>query len=320
MWRPCRYCRVFPALFILFLSCGPKPGPGGESRPVATPLGLVLETIIEGPILSRSLSQPKGVWCDNTGAVYVVDAGNNRIIRFSRDLQALRDVGGFGVAEGLLKWPTYITVDKNLNLYVSEEGNQRISVFDTRLNFGYLIDLVDPEEPLKYGRPAGIAVNDYGEILVADRDNSRIAVFNSFSNFDRFIGGIESSAGRLLKPAGICLLPDNTVLACDQSNARIEVFDAFGIYESSFGSDYLNEPSGLAVDDHGNIWVVDRNPAALLCFDPAGNALYAAESGRDAAFDRLEEPFDLAALPGSRLILTDLAGDRLLVYNILYQD
>ncbi|MBN2226911.1 MAG: NHL repeat-containing protein [candidate division Zixibacteria bacterium] len=309
---------MIPALVLLLLSCGPRPGQ--ETRPVATPLGLILETVIEGTVLSRSLSQPKGVTVDNTGAVYVVDAGNNRIIRFSRDMQALRDVGGFGTAEGLLKWPTYITADRNLNLYVSEEGNQRISVFDTHLNFGYLIDLVDPEDPLKYGRPAGIAISEFGEVLVADRDNSRIAVFNSFSNFDRFVGGAETSAGYLLKPTGIYLLPDNTILTCDNGNAKIEKFDAFGIYMSSFGGGYLNDPSGITVDDHGNIWVVDRDPAALCCFDGQGNALYIGERGRDAAFDKMEEPFDVAALPGSRLIVSDVKGDRLLVYHILYQD
>ncbi|UCD18009.1 MAG: NHL repeat-containing protein [Candidatus Zixiibacteriota bacterium] len=316
-------CHFLGLLFLITTTlptCGPGSKPGPETKATLKPLGLIFESVIEGEILYRPLMQPRGLTSDNAGNLYVIDAGNNRLVKFDRKLQAVREAGGFGSADGLLNAPTHITVDNGLSLYVSDAGNQRIAVYDTRLNFGYSISLTDIEDPLKYGRPAGLAVNEYGEVLVADRDNSRLVVFNSFGNFDRFIGGVESSAGRLLMPSGLCLGPEAEILACDLGNSRIEIFDALGIYDTHFGDRYLGEPSGIGLDPAGNIWVVDRNPAGLYCFDRSGAVLFSiARTGASDAFD-LGQPYDLAFLPDDRIVVSDSGNDRLLIYRILYPE
>ncbi len=110
--------------------------------------------VISGTILGRQLAHPVGITSDDRGNLYLVDAGNNRLIKFDSDLRPVRDAGGFGYAEGLLNGPTHIEIDNNLNLYVSDPGNQRVSIYDASLNFAEVVSLIDDEDPLKYGRPS----------------------------------------------------------------------------------------------------------------------------------------------------------------------
>jgi DNA-binding beta-propeller fold protein YncE len=261
-----------------------------------------------------------GIASDNAGHLFLVDAGNSRLLKFDPGFEATRETGGFGSYEGLLNSPSYLAVDNNLNVYVSDAGNQRISVFDSRLNFVDNIDLVDEDDPLKFGRPSGVAVNDYGELWVADADNSRISIFNNLYKFDRFVGDVETYSGLLLSPRAVARAEKGRVLVSDEGKSLILGFDAFGIYLFDFGKDVLDRPSGIGLDRYGNIWVVDADLSAVLCFDPDGKLIYSEGSpGREGPYSFMN-PQDLAVIPGDLMAVSDTGNDRVLIYKILYPE
>ena len=312
---------VFLLLTGLFSAgCGPKEGSAGEQKPEHYPLGLNLVKEISGTVLGRNLSQPVGLASDNGGAVYVVDAGNSRLLKFDRDFQPVREAGGFGAAEGLLSGPGYLTLDNNLNLYLPESGNRRISIFDTKLNYVGRIELSDPDDPLKFGHPAGLAVASYGEIWVADLDNSRLAVFNSVGNFDRFIGGVESSTGYLLTPGGMTRDARGNVFVCDAGNGLVKKFDRFGVYDTEFGGDLLKKPSGIDIDRFGHLWVVDAGVPGIFCFEERGGLVWSSQDIAAVGNIELKQPRDLTVVSDSLLVVSDTGRDRLVIYKILYPD
>jgi streptogramin lyase len=312
---------IFLLLSGLFSAgCRPKEGSAGEQKPEHYPLGLNPVKEIGGTILGRKLSQPIGLASDNSGAVYVVDAGNSRLLKFDRDFQPVREAGGYGVAEGLLSGPGYLTLDNNLNLYLPETGNRRISIFDTKLNYVGSIDLTDPDDPLKFGHPAGLVVASYGEIWVADVDNSRLDVFNSVGNFDRFIGGVESSTGYLLNPGGMARDLQGNVLVCDPGNGVVKKFDRYGVYDMEIGGDLLRKPSGIDIDRFGHLWVVDAGVPGIFCFEPHGRLIWSSQDIAAVGHVELKQPRDLTVVADSLLVVSDSGRDCLVIYKILYPD
>ncbi len=305
-------------ILILLSGCKLKNDTIYEIKSSVVPDGLIFEQSIEGVILGKKILEPYGLASDMGGNVYLVDAGNNRLIRFDRDLQPLRDVGGYGGDPGLFNSPSYITVDNNLNLYISDGGNQRITVFDTRLNYAKQIELIDPADPLKFGRPTGIKINQYGELWVADRDKSRIWIFDNIGSYDRSIGGIESTGGYLLNPAGMISDRRGRTLVCDKGNSLIKIYDSFGIFMFEFGHRRLQNPTGISIDSFDNIWVLDSKKTALFCFDSRGELLFTPEQLDYTGNYTLSNPTDLTITPENKLIVSDFGNDRLLVYQILY--
>lgn len=305
-------------ILILLPGCKLKSNAVSELTIGPVPEGLLFQQSIEGVILGINISEPFGLTSDMGGNVYLVDAGNNRLIRFDRDLQPLRDIGGYGGDEGLLSAPSYISADNNLNLYVADGGNQRISVFDIRLNYAKQIELIDPDDPIKFGRPSGLKINQYGELWVADRDKSRIWIFSNIGSFDRSIGGIESTGGFLLNPAGMTSDAQGRTLVCDKGNSLIKIYDSFGIFLHEFGNKQMENPTGISVDKQGNIWVLDSKKPDLFCFDSRGELIFTPESLDPSGNYILKKPADLTVTPDNKLIISDFGNDRLLVFQILY--
>jgi len=312
---------IIPILILsLILVAGCPPKQDIKDVPSVVPQGLLLTHTIEDFIQGQKLSQPMGVGADEFGDLYLVDGGNNRLIKFDREFKAVRDVGGFGRSDGLMNNPTYLGIDNNLNLYVSDAGNQRVSVYDSRLNFVEEISLIDDENPIRFGRPSGIIVNRYGELWVADYDKAQILIFNNVHQFDRVIGGKENSIGLLLNPEGMAVASSDRILVCDAGNGVIKVFDNIGVHQFTFGGEYLEYPTGVDIDRLGNIWVCDQELNKIFCFDRFGNYLYSiGEEGADGVYS-MESPSDLTVAWGDKLILSDKGNNRLLVYDILYPE
>jgi len=311
-------------LSFLFLSlifiAGCPPKQDIRQAPNEIPQGLLPIATIEGEVLGQKLSGPIGIEADDFGDLYLVDAGNSRLVKFDREFKAVRDVGGFGRSDGLLNSPTYLGIDNNLNLYIADAGNQRVSVYDSRLNFAEEISLIDDTDPLRFGRPSGIIVNRYGELWVADYDKAQILIFNNVHQFSRVIGGRENSIGLLLNPEGMAVSPPDRILVCDAGNGVIKVFDNIGVHQFTFGGDYLEYPTGVDVDRFGNIWVCDRDLNKVFCFNRSGDYLYSiGEEGRDGVYG-MESPSDLTVAWGDKLIISDKGNNRLLVYDILFPE
>ncbi|CAF4586934.1 unnamed protein product [Rotaria sp. Silwood2] len=83
------------------------------------------------------LYSPRGVVVDQLGTVYVVDAGNDRIMRWPKNVtQGSVIVGGNGQGEqsNQLNGPFGLSFDRHGNLYVVDNGNHRVQRFDLQSN------------------------------------------------------------------------------------------------------------------------------------------------------------------------------------------
>jgi DNA-binding beta-propeller fold protein YncE len=72
---------------------------------------------------------PQGVAADKDGNIYVVDTGNNRIQKFTRDGTFLAQWGTLGGGDGQFYNPYGIAVDGSGYVYVTDNSNHRVQKF-----------------------------------------------------------------------------------------------------------------------------------------------------------------------------------------------
>ena len=114
---------------------------------------------------------PRRIAIGSDDAIYVVDQGRARIVKFSPDGQVLTVWGGKGNGDGQFDDHTSVALDPQTNkVYVADPRNKRIQVFDS--NGRFLTKWVIPE----WGQPAGF------EDLAIDSDRDRL--YASSANMD----------------------------------------------------------------------------------------------------------------------------------------
>jgi hypothetical protein len=82
---------------------------------------------------------------------------------------------------------------------------------------------VPPDGPVP-GWPAGLAATPGGDLLVADRHNGRIVVFDAAGQVTGFGSRRGWDEGLLLFPDGLALLGDGRLAVADQGNGRVQIF------------------------------------------------------------------------------------------------
>ena len=73
--------------------------------------------------------QPSDIASDADGNIYVLDAGNQRIQKFSAEGKYLATLGRRGEGPGEMQFPLSLDIDAQGYMYVPDMGNQRIQVY-----------------------------------------------------------------------------------------------------------------------------------------------------------------------------------------------
>ena len=113
--------------------------------------------------------------------------------------------------------------------------------------------------------PRGVAVNDGGQIVVAERNGHCISIFSVSGEKTRSFGSNGSEPGQLNHPHGMALTAKGGILVCDCYNHRIQHFSSEGkslklVGTRGNGPQQFKHPNCIAVHPHSNkIYVTDSN-------------------------------------------------------------
>jgi sugar lactone lactonase YvrE len=146
----------------------------------------------DGTGSSSSFYLPGGIAVDASGNVYVADTYNNMIRKISpggvvttlAGKKAKGSADGKGAAASF-SHPAGIAVDKNGNLYVADVGNNKIrkispdGVVTTFAGTGVRGSTNGPVTTASFYRPFGVAVDQGGNVYVADYQNNLIRKISS---------------------------------------------------------------------------------------------------------------------------------------------
>lgn len=122
--------------------------------------------------------------------------------------------------------------------------------------------------------PCGVAVNEDGEVMVAEGCADRISVFSQNGKKLRSFGKCGTGMGEFSCPCELDIDGEGNILVVDGSNRRIQKFTSNGKFlasvgESGFGVLQFSEPDGIAVHPtNGMIYVVDNNTHRIQILNP----------------------------------------------------
>jgi DNA-binding beta-propeller fold protein YncE len=148
--------------------------------------------------------------------------------------------------------------------------------------------------------PSGVAVDQAGNVYVADQLNHRVQKFTASGGFVDEWGGLGSGDGEFIRPMGIAVDSSGVVYVTDAGNHRVQRFSSSGAFLGAWGSKWgtsgaapsFHTPTAIAVDASGNLLVVDNATYLVHKVTPDGTELTA--WGQGPGDSRLRLPMSVA--------------------------
>ena len=217
---------------------------------------------------SQTFSNPHGVHIGPDGNVYVADRDAHVVQKFSPDEELLLTLGtrdqpsdtGYGddrvvhQAAGPFNLPTGVAVTEAGDMFVSDGyGNSRLHKYDSS---GALVDSWgEPghDNPVDFHLPHGVGLTGDGRVLVCDRENHRIQVFDEEGRYLSMWTGFRQPTDVVVGPDGEAYVPE--------LQHRLTIVDLDGNVLSQWGGESSREagqfvaPHGIAIDSHGDVYV-----------------------------------------------------------------
>ncbi|MGA8792471.1 hypothetical protein [Candidatus Binatus sp.] len=296
------------------------------------------------------LCNPYGVAVDAAGNLYVADANNNRVLKYTTPFAGCGSfpcVGGsanmvFGQGGSFnsntannggepsannLNSPWGVAVDGNGNLYVADTVNNRVLEYNAPLTNAATANLVFGQGGIFTSNtgnnggasanslylPVGVAVDASGDLYVADYFNSRILEYNT--------------------PLTVTATPGSGDTTADLVFGQGGSFTSHTPNYGGLSASSLNYPFGVAVGASGDLYVADYlnsrvleyntpltyGTTANLVFGQGGSPTSTGcnsdtEGGNPTAND-LCYPWGIAADAAGNLYVADTSNNRVLEYD-----
>lgn len=266
------------------------------------------------PEIAR-IYQPRAVTVSDDGnRVYASDFGQSAVFVFDLGQKKVRTIAA--------EMPFGVALDAQENLYVVEQANKRIVVFDRQGN--KLRTITSP----RLVRPTDIAIDRSRKLLyVADparktSEEHSVKVFNFEGELVRTIGkGKGDCPGCLFFPTYVTTDQAGNVYVTSTLNSRVDVFDPAGNFlriigerGTSFGM--FDKPKGVAVDTFGNIYVADSGWSNIQIFNQKGEVLLFF-GGRGDYPGLLKNPTGIAIDKNNKIYVADYLNYRITVYQLI---
>jgi DNA-binding beta-propeller fold protein YncE len=256
---------------------------------VSTLAGTGVKGYQDGEWSNALFCAPYGVAVDKEGNIIVADLGNHRIRLITPQGQVSTLAGngeeGYQDGEGTVaqfRFPVGVAVDGGGNIIVADTENNCIRLITPQDHVSTLAGTgeqghQDGEGTVaKFDLPSDIAVDRDGNIIVADTMNRRIRKITPQGQVSTLAGtgeeghrDGEGTDAQFEFPSGVAVDGDGNVVVADNHRIRLitpqgQVSTLAGTGEEGYrdgeGIDALfNSPSGVAVDEEGNIVVADEH-------------------------------------------------------------
>ena len=313
-----------------------------------------------GPAVRARLALPEGVAVDNSGNVYISEHWNNRIRRVDRagtitpfagtGKRGFSGDGGPAVA-AQFDGPIDLAVDDSGNVYIADSGNNRIRRVDTS---GIITTVAGsgerdfsgdggPAVAAQLAGPFGVAVDGSGNIYISDTSNQRVRRVDNLGTITTIAGNGGRGYGRndgepavrvsVTWPRGLAVDGAGNVYIAASGDSRILRVDPSGIIttvagtgEEAYSGDggpavdaALYNPSGVAVDGAGNLYIPDGSNHRVRRVDASGAITTIAGNGEGgysgdggpAVRARLDLPTALTVDGSGNLFVVDARNNRI---------
>jgi uncharacterized protein (TIGR03437 family) len=317
-----------------------------------------------GPATAAQLNQPYGLAFDTAGNLYIADLGNGRVRKVSVAgvIQTVAGGGAFAATSqgqggeatsAQLMQPRNVTLDAAGSLYISDFGANQVYCVSSDGTLTLIAGTGvagfsgDSTSALlaQLSAPAGLAIDSYGELYIADSGNNRvrkvyngviITVFNTpgptglalastgalyiaassyFGALSQQIPGISSAVDVALDHTGDLYATSGAFVMEIPAGGSIVTTIAGSGASPNFGGDngpataaQLSAPSSVVMDSSGNWYIADTANNRIRRVTPAGVISTIAGNGT-AGSTGDNGPSSAAELNAPRGLAFDLFGN-----------
>ncbi|MBI5386649.1 MAG: 6-bladed beta-propeller [Verrucomicrobia bacterium] len=160
----------------------------------------------------------------NDGTIFVCDGGANEIKVYRDGTRTLR-FGSQGDGDGQFDFPAGVFVSAADEVFVVDQNNDRVQVFDRSGSFRRGFALKTSGMGLgASGRAQGLIGDAQGRLYVADAFQGIVKVFDAQGEFLKTIGQFGRGPGQLSSPVGVAIDALNRLCVASANNGRIELF------------------------------------------------------------------------------------------------
>lgn len=212
-----------------------------------------------------------GLAMDDGDRLFVSDPGLRHILVFDASHKAT-DV----ITDDLVS-PGQMALDKeNRLLYVSDVELDQVLVYDADTfklkrkmgTTGHKHELTTPGD---FAKPSGLAVDQDGNLYVADTLNNRIEVFDADGKFISTFGKAGDGPGYFSRPKGVAIDTDGHIWVADGMQDRVQVFNKDAQLLISFGGHGLlpGQFQGIvnvAADSNNRVFTSEIYPGRVQQF------------------------------------------------------
>ncbi len=208
------------------------------------------------------LVRPLGIAVDENENVYVVDSAQRLVRVFDPSGKYLRKV-----FHESLERPTGIAIDsKGRRIYVADSSrkgsyNHVVHVFD--IDGTYLKAIGGKgAEGGKFLFPTYLALDQKGNLYVADTLNARVQAFDPEGRYLKTFGERGDAFGMFDKPKGVAVDSFGNLYVVDSAWSNVQIFNSRGEVLLIFAGrghipGALFNPTGIAIDRNNRIYVAD---------------------------------------------------------------
>ncbi|WP_247235524.1 NHL repeat-containing protein [Telluribacter sp. SYSU D00476] len=254
--------------------------------------------------------------------------------------------GDGGPATGAsIRYPTEVAVDAAGNIYIADSFNNRIRKVDVSTgiistvagngNYKYSGD-GGPATSASINHPAGLAFDAKGNLYIAEYWSHCVRKVSPDGTISTVAGtGIEGFSGdgsrathaQLKNPTDVTVDAAGTIYISDRGNQRIRKVSADGIISTLAGngtagfsgdqgsaiSASLKEPTGVAVDDKGNVYITEIGNNRIRRVSAGDGTINTVAGNGKAGLSGDYGPAPLASLNRPTSIAIDQAGYKYVV-------
>lgn len=248
-----------------------------------------------GPAEQAQFNMPYGIVIGPSGDLYVADLGNHRVRHITPNgiITTIAGNGTRGSAgdggpaiDASLCTPRNLALDVFGNLYISEFEGHRVrkvapnGLISTVAGTGKAGSQNDGSLAIyaELAFPAGLAVDLYGVVYLADSQNQRVRRITPDGRISTLLGGSQGTA--LLTPTALVVDRNGNLYVADQSAVRAYTIAGSWVAVSGMGAPWftgdggpavsasLISPNALAADAGINLFIADGKRIRRI--DPDG--------------------------------------------------
>jgi hypothetical protein len=270
-----------------------------------------------GAAISAELYGPSGVDFDSAGNMFIGDTSNNVVRKVDASTQIITTIAGTGVpgfsgdgglgASAELNHPGRATFDRDLNIYITDENNERVR----RVNsVTHVIQTVagngtpgfsgdgGPATDAELNFPNGEATDSNGDLYIADSQNNRLRKLTVSTGIITTVAGnglagysgdgVPATDAALNFPSRPYIDPNGNIYIADYGNDRVRKVDGkTGIITTVAGngiagysgdggaatSAELNGPLSVVLDSSGILYIADINNSRIRAVNTSANSI-----------------------------------------------